>query len=124
LGDITFNANGRVIFPTKYHGDVAFSKGKWDAICSKPERYYYRHNGEKVATTLITPDFVRHHKDIPTQFFYYKRFETFKIAETIEGPMACKLMAVVIDTATQRLCTVYPTDKPKTGSRQYKPQGS
>lgn len=105
-------------------GDVSLSQAKWNQICSEPERFYYRHNGEKVATTLVNPDFVRHHKTIATQLIYYKRFDSFKIAERVEGPMPCKLMAVVIDTATQRVCTVYPTDKPKAGSKEYKPAGS
>jgi len=58
---------------TRHHGEVTLSKAKWDTICGKPERYYYRFNGDKVATTLIAPDLVRHHASIGTQFLYYKR---------------------------------------------------
>lgn len=124
MADIVFDSDCRITFPSKYHGDVSLSRAKWNQICSEPERFYYRHNGEKVATTLVNPDFVRHHKTIASQLIYYKRFDSFKIAERVEGPMPCKLMAVVIDTATQRVCTVYPTDKPKAGSKEYKPAGS
>jgi hypothetical protein len=51
------------------------------------------------------------------------RFDSFNILEGVEGAMRCKFMAVVIDTATQRVCTAYPTDKPKPGSKEYKPEG-
>jgi hypothetical protein len=120
LADISFGTNGRIKFPTKYHGQISFSKAKWDDICSRPERFFYRYNGDKVATTLVNPDLVRHHKKFANQFIYYKQFKSFKIAENVEGPMPCKHMAVVIDTHTKRICTVYPTDKPKLG-KEYKP---
>lgn len=122
MPDILFGADDKVTFPTKYHGDVTLSKQKWDKICGQEERYYYRHNGDKISTTLIAPDFVRHHKDISTQFFYYKAFDRIAISEYVQGPTIQKLMAVVIDTATQRVCTVYPTDAPKSGSKEYKPE--
>ena len=124
MADISFDPNGRATFPTKHHGEVFLSQKKWDEICAEPERFFYRFNGEKVPTTLINPDFVRQHGKIPSQFIYYKRFDKFKVAENVEGPMPCKLMAVVIDIATQRVCTVYPTDKPKPGGREFKPEGS
>jgi len=124
LADISFRSDGRVTLPTRYHGEVTLSQGKWNEICAEPERFHYRHNGEKIPTTLITPDSVRHHSSTASQFIYYKRFDKFKIAENVEGPMACKFMAVVIDTATQRVCTVYPTNKPKSGSKEYKPEAS
>jgi hypothetical protein len=95
---------------------VTLSQAKWNTICSQPERYYYRHNGEKVSTTLIAPDYVRHHKTISTQFLYYKKFE--------DGPLPCNYFVVVIDTATQRICTVYPTEKPRPGTKEYKPEGA
>jgi hypothetical protein len=124
LPDISFRADGTVSFPTKYHGEVTLSRQKWDTICDQSERFYYRHNGEKIPTTLVTPDFVRHHKDTATQFIYYKAFDKFTIVENVEGPVPCKFMAVVIDAATQRVCTVYPTIKPKSGSKEYKPEGA
>ncbi len=120
LADIAFDANGKARFPTKYHGEVSFSQGKWWDICARPERYYYRLNGEKVETTLVNPDSVRHHPKAPKQFIYYKRFDKFKIAAGVEGPLPAKFMAVIIDTETKRLCTVYPTDRPKAG-KEYKP---
>jgi len=122
LPDISFGSDGKVTFPTKYHGEVTLSKDKWETICNCPERYYYRLNGEKIPTTLVTPDHVRHHKDIETQFFYYKKFEKFTIVENVEGPAPFRFMAVIIDTATQRICTVYPVDKPKSG-KEYKLEG-
>ena len=121
MPDITFGEDGLAVFPTKYHGEVTLSRAKWDQICSQPERFYYRYNGEKVSTTLVAPDYVRHHKYVQTQFLYYKKFESFQIAERIDGPMPCQFMAVVIDTATQRICTLYPTNKPKTGTKEYNP---
>lgn len=123
MSDISFRSAGKVIFPTRYHGEVSLSRKKWDEICGEPERFFYRHNGEKIATTLVVPDFVRKHKLIGSQFIYYKRFESFKILEGVESSMPCKFMAVVIDTATQRVCTVYPTDKVKSGAKEYKPEG-
>ena len=121
MPDIVF-VNGTVSFPTKYHGDVTLSENKWNDICGKPERYYYRYNGEKVATTLITPDHIRHHKHEKNQFFYYKQFESFKLAEGVRVSLGAKYMSVVIDIGSQRVCTVYPLDQPKTG-KEYKPVG-
>lgn len=123
MPDISFGSDGKVTFPTKYHGEVTLSKDKWDTICNRPERYYYRLNGEKIPTTLVTPDLVRHHRDIETQFFYYKKFDKFTIVENVEGPVPFKFMTVIIDTATQRICTIYPVEKPKSG-KEYKPKGS
>jgi len=103
---------------------MSLSQAKWDQICGQPERYYYRLNGDKIATTLVAPDMVRHHASIASQYFYYKRFEKFTLAEGIEAAVpSAKLMVVVVDTATRRVCTVYPTDKPKAGSQEYKPDG-
>jgi hypothetical protein len=124
LPDISFGPHGTVAFPTKYHGEVTLSHTKWDIICNQPERYYYRRTGEKVPTTLIAPDYVRHYKTITSQFIYYKKFESFRITDGIDGPLPCKYFAVVIDTARGRVCTVYPTDKPKTGSKEYKSPGA
>ena len=71
------------------HGEVTLSKGKWEIICSAPERAYYRFNGEKIATTLINPDSVRCHRYEKNQFFYYKRFLKLMINETIvSGPFS------------------------------------
>jgi hypothetical protein len=79
------------------------------------------YNGDKVATTLIAPDMVRYHASIETQLIYYKHFDKFMLRPSIEVPSPAKLMAVVIDTETGRVCTVYPTDKPKSGSKEYDP---
>ncbi len=124
MPDISFGPKGTASFPTKHHGDVTLSQAKWNTICSQPERYYYRHNGEKVSTTLIAPDYVRHHKTISTQFLYYKKFESFMILPGVDGPLPCNYFVVVIDTATQRICTVYPTEKPRPGTKEYKPEGA
>jgi hypothetical protein len=70
--DIAFGDDGLVVFPTKHHGNVILSKIKWAIICNEPERHYYRYNGEKIATTLINPDQIRHHKHNENQLFYYK----------------------------------------------------
>jgi len=43
------------------------------------------------------------------------------LGPSIEVPSPAKLMAVVIDTETARVRTVYPTDKPKSGSKEYNP---
>lgn len=118
MPDLTFNQNQRAVFPTKYHGDVSISKAKWDEICQEPERFYYRENAEKVATTLINPDEVRCSKKYSNQFIYYKVFDTIKIGNR-EVDSKVKFWAVVIDKITARICTVYPTLKPKVGS-EYK----
>ena len=76
--DVSFDPDGKVRFPTKHHGEVTFSQGKWWDICARPERYFYRLNGDKIATTLVNPDMVRHHGVVPSQFLYYKRFDTFR----------------------------------------------
>ena len=83
MADIPFGDDGKVIFPTKYHGEVSLSQGKWNQICSQPERLFYRKNGEKVATTLVAPDMVRHHKVIASQLIYYKRFDSFVIGDSM-----------------------------------------
>jgi hypothetical protein len=122
LPDITF-VNGSVTFPTRHHGEVTLSERKWNDICGKPERQYSRYNGDKVATTRVAPDHVRHHKHEKSQFLYYKQFEAFKLSEGVQVSLGAKFMAVVIDTNTQRVCTVYPVDEPKTG-KEYKPAGA
>lgn len=121
MPDIIFGKDGKVTFPTKYHGEVTLSKGKWETICSEPERAYYRFNGEKVATTLINPDSVRHHRHEQNQYFYYKRFLRLNITEIVEaGPFFGVYFAVVIDSGTSRVCTVYPVEQPKPG-KEFKP---
>ena len=107
-----------IVFPTKYHGDVTLSKYKWAEICAEPERWYYRNNGEKVSTTLVNPDYVRHHKHIDSQFIYYKSFSSFEIVKGIEmetGMTFPRYFAVIVDSSTSRVCTVYPISKPKKG---------
>lgn len=122
MPDIVFN-NGSVTFPTKYHGNVTLSENKWGDICCKPERSYYRHNGEKVATTLVAPDYVRYHKHEKNQFLYYKRFDSFKLAEGVLVSFRAKFMSVVIDISSQRICTIYPVEQPKLG-KEYRPTGA
>lgn len=121
MPDIAFT-RGSVTFPTKYHGEVTLSEKKWDDICGKPERHYYRHNGDKIATTLVTPDYVRYHKYEKSQLLYYKRFETFNLSEGTKVELAMKFMAVIIDIQTKRVCTSYPLPQPKPG-KEYKPAG-
>src|SRR5258708_38906694 len=104
MPNITFDANGRAVYPTRYHGEVTLSKDKWEIICAAPERLYYKFNGEKIATTLINPDSVRRHKTEPSQFFYYKRFSNI----TLDGVLAVNppsgvYFAVVIDDGTKRI---------------------
>jgi hypothetical protein len=70
--DLSFDSDGRVRFTTRHHGKVSLSRKKWDLICSQPERYFYRLNGEKVAATLMAPDFVRFQESEPSKLFYYK----------------------------------------------------
>ncbi len=103
---------------------MTLSKEKWDKVCSKPERYYYRHNGDKVATTLVNPDCCRLHSENPDLIFYYKQFPTYRLTDKAEGPIPwVKFMVVLIDKAKQRVCTVYPTGRMKTG-KEYKGERS
>jgi hypothetical protein len=114
--DIVFGDDDRAVFPTKYHGPVTLSKAKWDIICEAPERYYYRHNGEKVATTLINPDQIRHHQHNRDQLFYYKKFRMLMVNDQTGFDLKAGVyFAVVIDTSTTRICTVYPVEQPKAG---------
>jgi hypothetical protein len=119
--DIVFGKDGKATFPTKYHGEVTLSKVKWDTICSEPERFYYRFNGEKIATTLINPDSIRHHRYEQNQFFYYKKFLNINLNGIVEmGSFWGVYFAVVIDVNTARICTVYPVEQPKPG-KAFKP---
>ena len=121
MPDIVFGNNGKAVFPTKYHGEVTLSKVKWDIICAEPERAYYRFNGEKIATTLINPDSIRHHRHEPNQFFYYKKFLNVNLNGALEmGSFWGVYFAVVIDADSCRICTVYPVDEPKPG-KAFKP---
>jgi hypothetical protein len=114
--DIVFGDDDRAVFPTKYHGPVTISKTKWGIICEAPERYYYRQNGEKIATTLINPDQIRHHQQNNHQLFYYKKFMMVMLNNQIGFDLnAGVYFAVVIDVNTSRICTVYPVEKPKAG---------
>jgi len=118
LADIEFDDDEKARLLTKHHGEMTLSQAKWSVICGKPERYFYHLNGDKVATTLIAPDVVRHHTSNAAQFFYYKRFPKWQLMAGVEGP--AMMMAVVIDTETQRVCTVFPVQQPKPG-REYNP---
>lgn len=121
MPNITFGSDGRVVFPTKYHGNVSLSQAKWDMICSAPERLYYKFNGEKIATTLINPDSVRCHQSEKNQFFYYKRFNIIMMndALAINRPSGV-YFAVIIDDGTKKVCTAYPVNAPKPG-KAFKP---
>jgi hypothetical protein len=113
---INFPPDGVVRLPTKHHAIVTLSEWKWQLICSKPERSFYFANGAKVATTLITPDSVRHHKTESTQFIYYKLFASIYLQTGGEiRPHGGVYFAVIIDTNTSRVCTVYPVQRPKPG---------
>ncbi|MBU0614123.1 hypothetical protein KJ766_02465 [Patescibacteria group bacterium] len=118
MPDLTFNKRKRAVFPTKHHGNVSISQIKWEEVCLEPERKYFKENAEKIATTLINPDVVRYSRKYEDQFIYYKRFETIKIGDR-EIDLKVKFWAVVIDKQTGRICTVYPTQKPKAG-HEYK----
>lgn len=120
LADINFPPAGKVQFPSKYHRIVTLSKWKWNLITSKPERSYYRENGEKVATTLINPDIVRHHRTEPNQFIYYKFFTMILLNGVAVKPPGGVFFAVILDVNTSRICTVYPVRKPKPG-KTFKP---
>lgn len=121
MPDITFSPNGKAVFATKYHGEVTLSEPKWNVICSQSERSYYRYNGEKIGTTLINPDEVRHHSHEPDQFFYYKKFPKITVTNGVEySPKDGVYFAVIVDAATAKICTVYPVNKPKSG-KAYKP---
>ncbi len=121
MDGLTFGADGYVHLPTKHHGEVTLSKKKWDKICSHPERQWYKFNTEKVPTTLVTPDYVRHHHNYQNQVIYYKQFSQYKLSEHITVPAAkhFSFFAVIIDTETDKVCTSYPLDKPKKG-KEYK----
>lgn len=114
MPDLNFDKNGRAQFPTKYHGSVSISKAKWDEICQEPERYFYRENGEKIATTLINPEYVRHSGSHPGQFLYYKKFDVLRVGGKDIGSRV-PYWAVVIDESTKKVCTSYPLPKPKKG---------
>ncbi len=118
MPNFPFNNTNKIDLRTKHHGTVSLSKAKWEEICSEPERFYYRDNAEKVSTTLINPDYVRNSHNYATQVIYYKRFETFKIGNK-EINSIVKFWAVIIDPTTKRVCTIYPTPKPKSG-KEYK----
>ena len=114
MPDLTFSQDGRAFFPTKQHGDVSISKEKWDEICKEPERFYYRENAEKIATSLINPDNVRVNSNYKNQVIYYKHFETI-LYQGKELSLVVKCWAVVVDFVTKKVCTVYPVRKPKKG---------
>lgn len=126
MSDIKFDQDGKARFPTKYHGEVILSQDKWETICSQPERLYYRYNGDKISTTLVNPDSVRHHRHNEGQFFYYKEFGTLKLREEVEVPCPpwCKYFAVVIDERTKRVRTVFPVRKPKEGKPYISREGN
>lgn len=121
MADIEFDDDGKVHFLTKHHGTVVLTRANWENhICGKPERWYYRLNGDKVATTLISPDVIRHHRSNGDQLFYYKSFPKWQLVEGVIGPALMMVMTVVIDTEFQRVCTAYPVQQPKPG-KEYKP---
>ena len=96
MADLSFDSKGLAVFTAKYHGEVTLSKKKWVIVCSQPERRYYKYNGEKIPTTLINPDYVRHHKLNPSQFLYYKKFERYRVTETVEVPLRSGFCCVIL----------------------------
>ena len=120
MPNFDFKNNTRIDLPTKHHGVVSLSKAKWQEICQEPERFYYQDNAEKVSTTLINPDHVRYSHNHKNQLVYYKEFETFKLGDK-EVNSKVRFWAVIIDSTKKRVCTIYPTPKPKTG-KEYKTQ--
>lgn len=122
MSGLNFDNKDFIQLPTKHHGDVTLSKRKWDIICSQPERQWYKFNSEKVATTLVTPDHVRHHSKESHQIFYYKEFESYKLNEYTTVPMRKRtFFAVIIDTNSGKVCTVYPVSNPKKG-KEFDPE--
>jgi hypothetical protein len=115
MSDIVFGPNDIIKFPTRYHGEVTLSKWKWDLICAQPERIYYRYNGEKVPTTLMIPDYVRHHPEEPNQFLYYKQFDHYKVDQITEISLKTGFCCVIIDVSKARVCTIYPRRSLKIG---------
>lgn len=126
MNDFSFDSEGYVKLPTKYHGEVVLSRWKWDLICAKPERRWYRFNTEKIPTTLIAPDRVRLHHLYDGQVIYYKRFGQYKLDEKTEIPAVLinkfKFFAVIVDTKTKKVCTIYPVREPKKG-KEFKVEG-
>ncbi|MDD5476738.1 MAG: hypothetical protein PHG87_00790 [Candidatus Omnitrophica bacterium] len=121
---LNFGSDGYVTLPTKFHGDVKLSSWKWEIICAKPERQWYRFNSEKIPTTLVAPDYVRLHHNKEGQVFYYKEFARYKLTEQIEIPASerFKFFAVIIDLNNgNTICTIYPVGKPKKG-KEFKPE--
>ena len=122
MPDLTFDKANRCFFPTKHHGEVSISKAKWDEICQEPERFYYRENAEKVATALINPEHVRYSKNYQNQFVYYKKFEMIRLGGK-EVNSRAPYWSVIIDVSTKKICTLYPTPKPKSG-KEYTGEGA
>ena len=122
MPDLSFNQDNRNYFPTKYHGEISISKEKWREICQEPERFYYRENADKIATTLINPDMVQINNNYKNQVIYYKYFETI-LYQGKELNLVIKWWAVVVDFVTKKVCTVYPVHKPKKGT-EYKNGGN
>lgn len=118
MPDFVFNDRDRVELATKHHGLISLSKVKWEEICQEPERFFYRDNAEKVSTTLVNPDYIRHSLKYKDQVIYYKEFDTLKLGDK-EINSLVKFWAVVVDCITCRVCTIYPTPKPKKG-KEYK----
>ena len=117
MGSLLFDKEGFAKLPTKHHGDITLSKWKWDEICREPERTWYRFNEEKIATTLIVPDEVKHNSKYAGQIIYYKAFDSYKIFENVEVPaqQQFRYFCIVIDPEREKVCTVMPRDKPKKG---------
>jgi hypothetical protein len=122
MSNLEFDDDGYLTLSTKYHGEVTLSRGKWEKICQEPERLWYKFNGEKIPTTLVNPDYIRYHEKKETQIIYYKEFHRHKLSKNIEVPtIRAKFFAVVIDTKTSKVCTVFPVVKPKKG-KEFKPE--
>ncbi len=121
MPDISFPSNGRAVFSTKHHGDFTLSKKVWDEKCSYPERSYFRYNGEKIGTILINPDCIYVSDKHPNQLKYYKEFDRIALSDKITVPTNKhnKMWAVIVDEATRYVCTIYPTEKPRSG-KEYK----
>jgi hypothetical protein len=115
--NVDFDESGHAKFITKYHKEVTLSRNKWDIICAKPERKHLVFNGEKIATALVNPDEVRKSQDNEDIFFYSKKVDRYVLSEGVTATPRKDMgyFVVIIDAKKGRVCTVYPTSKPKAG---------
>lgn len=91
-------------------------RNTWNIKTKQPERWYLKFNFDKIELTIAYPEEVRRSTKRADSKILYRKFSQMTIAPNITASWD-GYIAVVIDTKTNRIQTIYPTRKIKEGEK-------